>query len=590
MFLEEGAKVSNRLIKQAFSDPAMTMGFEAEFFVVGFTDMLEKLFYKNSKDGKKKLGDLSWYDLIWSFEPQNVPRTDNRDNQEVIRDRIASAYAKSFPDKEVSTNFQSMFNELREKFKPYHIMALLNVFPENGFAEMDPTEETLLLRAISSGNMMKMSAYKYLDEEMYLINYFDKHAVFDVFGVSREILYLILTQHLSDYLGQEVVYVPNPESVKQMTGNYEKWALTYDPSLESDPYEDTIGLELIAPKRQIEESWQNMQRLLRAIRNFGSVIKGMSAETTNKTGFHITIGVQGREVDFTKLLFLMGDEYLAKNFNRLHDEGEQFAAQTYLGFVQALSRAPRELDKIISRMDQKISLSQKDIDMVLKLIRKHIPKGKYQSVNLTKLNRGVIEFRSPGNADYEGDEKRIAETVQRLVVMMFIATNPEIYRQEYYKKIYRTVVQVGKEYLEQTGQDFNYQKFVKMSGDQMKKPFPDEEMTESESQNSRMIQMYHVTPTQNVRSIMSTGLIPQVGDRSSKVDEQPGIHLFADWDTMEDAVMNWMGDEFEDDELTLLQVMVQQDEVEEDVFYPGHIYISDKPIPPEHIKVLDYEL
>ena len=81
-----------------------------------------------------------------------------------------------------------------------------------------------------------------------------------------------------------------------------------------------------------------------------------------------------------------------------------------------------------------------------------------------------------------------------------------------------------------------------------------EEVTEGK--NTKFL--YHATPTRNLKSIMKTGLVPNIGDRSSKITgEQSGIYLFPTVEAAEDAVMNWLGDEFDEDEpLTMLKVNV----------------------------------
>jgi hypothetical protein len=81
-----------------------------------------------------------------------------------------------------------------------------------------------------------------------------------------------------------------------------------------------------------------------------------------------------------------------------------------------------------------------------------------------------------------------------------------------------------------------------------------EEMTEAK--NAKFL--YHVTPTRNLKSIMKTGLVPNIGDRSNKITgERTGIYLFPTVEAAEDAVMNWLGDEFDEDEsLTMLKVNV----------------------------------
>lgn len=61
--------------------------------------------------------------------------------------------------------------------------------------------------------------------------------------------------------------------------------------------------------------------------------------------------------------------------------------------------------------------------------------------------------------------------------------------------------------------------------------------------------VYHVTPTANVGSIMSNGLQPTIGPRSSQIPgEKSAIYCFADRTSLIDALMNWLGDQFDDSE------------------------------------------
>lgn len=66
---------------------------------------------------------------------------------------------------------------------------------------------------------------------------------------------------------------------------------------------------------------------------------------------------------------------------------------------------------------------------------------------------------------------------------------------------------------------------------------------------------YHVTPQYNTDNILRSGLLVQQGERSKQLNEADGVFLFRSVDEAEDAVMNWLGDEFDDDEpLDLLQI------------------------------------
>lgn len=68
--------------------------------------------------------------------------------------------------------------------------------------------------------------------------------------------------------------------------------------------------------------------------------------------------------------------------------------------------------------------------------------------------------------------------------------------------------------------------------------------------------LFHVTPISNLESIMKNGLIPQAGERSEKLEEDPGVFLFPTYDDCENALFNWLGEEFDelDEEVVTLKV------------------------------------
>lgn len=76
--------------------------------------------------------------------------------------------------------------------------------------------------------------------------------------------------------------------------------------------------------------------------------------------------------------------------------------------------------------------------------------------------------------------------------------------------------------------------------------------------------MYHVTPLKNLESIKKHGLLCKIGPRSQKIGEPvSAIYLFPNLDYANDAVANWLGDEFDDDEdLIILTINVTEADVE----------------------------
>ena len=98
-------------------------------------------------------------------------------------------------------------------------------------------------------------------------------------------------------------------------------------------------------------------------------------------------------------------------------------------------------------------------------------------------------------------------------------------------------------------------------------------------------QFYHVTKSVNVQSILRKGLIPQTGERSAKLDDH-GVYLFNHKTTLEDALMNWLGDEFDEDEkLTVLLVNLPKDFPISAHDVVGYEWVTQEHIHPKYIKV-----
>lgn len=70
--------------------------------------------------------------------------------------------------------------------------------------------------------------------------------------------------------------------------------------------------------------------------------------------------------------------------------------------------------------------------------------------------------------------------------------------------------------------------------------------------------VYHVTPTRNLPSIHKLGLIPQIGPNSRQLGEtQPLIYFFPTRVDVNNALMNWLSDQYDDDEsLSLLTLNI----------------------------------
>lgn len=97
---------------------------------------------------------------------------------------------------------------------------------------------------------------------------------------------------------------------------------------------------------------------------------------------------------------------------------------------------------------------------------------------------------------------------------------------------------------------------------------------------------YHVCKDTNLPNILKMGLLVSQGDRSSQMEEEPSVFLFRDKNSAYDAISNWLGDEFEEDEiLDLLQISLPSDFPLTDDPRMFEV-VSKRDIPPSFIRLL----
>lgn len=107
---------------------------------------------------------------------------------------------------------------------------------------------------------------------------------------------------------------------------------------------------------------------------------------------------------------------------------------------------------------------------------------------------------------------------------------------------------------------------------------------------------YHVTPTENVSRIMSEGLTPQRGPRASQMESEDGIYLFKTMEGVDNALSNWLGEEFEEDDvpLTLLGVELPSDAQkrlnERGDDNSSYEIVVTTAIPPQYIQILSEDI
>ena len=227
-------------------------------------------------------------------------------------------------------------------------------------------------------------------------------------------------------IGKPVTASSNYHSAKRNNTDY---IVEPDGSLDQPDNSSDGGLEFISPPMSVDEMFSDMDKIVNWANNYGCY-------TNASTGLHMNISVPGmstQKLDFVKLALLMGDEYVLEKFERL---GNYFAKSAMKIVRERVAQRPEDATAMLEQMKNHLG------EMATKIIHSG-ETNKYTSIN---TKEGYIEFRSPGGdwlASYNEDKGNIENTMLRFVVAMDAALDPEKYRNEYLKKLYKLLAPKG---------------------------------------------------------------------------------------------------------------------------------------------------
>ncbi len=198
------------------------------------------------------------------------------------------------------------------------------------------------------------------------------------------------------------------------------WIIEPDSSIDAD--EGDGGLEFVSPPMPIKDGLEMIQKMYKWAKSNGCY-------TNRSTGLHMNISVPDMTIDkldYVKLALFLGDEYVLKQFGREYNSYCKSAISKIKDRVR-----PEDVPAVLAQMKQHLnSLASKTIHTGIT--------DKYTSIN-TKSN--YVEFRGPGGDYLDRDPFEIINTALRLSMALRIATDPEAYKQEYAKKLYKLVEQ-----------------------------------------------------------------------------------------------------------------------------------------------------
>ena len=225
-----------------------------------------------------------------------------------------------------------------------------------------------------------------------------------------------IANDFSEAIGRPVNASRSYHGARREAGHY---VVEPDGSLRADNDNDA-GLEFVSPPLPIDE-------LLSDLNKVKAWADKRGCYTNSSTGLHINISVPGfdnAKLDYVKLALLLGDEYVLEQFGR----SSNTYAQSALGKVKNKIKQNPEgakvlLDKMRAHMED--------------LATKSIHSGKTDKYTSINTKEGYIEFRSPGGDWLDENFDKIENTLMRFTVALNAAMDPEAYRQEYLKKLYK---------------------------------------------------------------------------------------------------------------------------------------------------------
>jgi hypothetical protein len=194
-----------------------------------------------------------------------------------------------------------------------------------------------------------------------------------------------------------------------------------DSSIDVDDNDDQ-GLEFVSPPLPIEE-------LLNDLNKVKAWADRTGCYTNDSTGLHINVSVPGwtggtDQLDYVKLALLLGDEFVLDSFGR---SGNTYAKSAMSKIRDAVRKSPDRAQELMDRM-------KSGMDQLASKVVHSRSTEKYTSIN---VKNGYIEFRSPGGDWLNDNFAEIDNTLRRFTVALSAAVDPEAYRQEYLKKLYK---------------------------------------------------------------------------------------------------------------------------------------------------------
>jgi hypothetical protein len=223
----------------------------------------------------------------------------------------------------------------------------------------------------------------------------------------------------SQAIGRPVNAASSYHGATRRPGHY---VVEPDGSLQGDQGE--TGLEFVSPVLTVDEMLSDIDKVVAWAERAG-------AYTNSSTGLHMNVSVPDQKnLDYVKLAMFLGDNYILEQFGR---EGNTYCKSALKKIVTMGRGDPSRVEEMMRQFQGGLS------ELASKILHTGSTE-KFTSIN----NRDQwVEFRGPGGDWMTGDAgvTTVKNTLLRAVAALSVATRPAEFKQEYYKKLYKTLTQ-----------------------------------------------------------------------------------------------------------------------------------------------------
>lgn len=221
----------------------------------------------------------------------------------------------------------------------------------------------------------------------------------------------------SQAIGRPVNAASSYHGGRREAGHY---VVEPDGSLQGDRGE--TGLEFVSPVLTVPEMLEDIDKVAKWASRAG-------AYTNSSTGLHMNVSVPDQEnLDYVKLAMFLGDNYILEQFGRA---GNSYCKSALNKIITTARSDPGRVEEMMRQFQGGLS----------ELASKILHTGSTEKFTSINNREGWIEFRGPGGDWLNDDLAPVKNTLLRAVVALDVATKPEEFKQEYYKKLYKTLSQ-----------------------------------------------------------------------------------------------------------------------------------------------------